>query len=275
MSGNDASVPAPSSSPSVPGDGGYTVTRPARSVVIPCYNERHRLPPTLAAVQAYLPADERVAEIVLVDDGCTDGTFTWVAQQMKTDPRIRVVEYGENRGKGYAIRQGMLAAQGEAILFMDADGSTPIGESEKMWPLVESGNADIVLGSRHQLGSEIEVDQSTLRRWAGRLYARLTWCLLLYGVKDTQCGFKVYSREASQSVFSEMNTWSAIYDLDALVIATRKGYRIAEVPVVWKHDADSRLTYDARKSMAIFLELLRLKWKHRVLWPVRLQTVEV
>jgi dolichyl-phosphate beta-glucosyltransferase len=242
---------------------------PRRSMVIPCYNERNRLPATLASVQAYVDARSVPTEIVVVDDGSRDGTADWVREQAARDPRIRLVGYGGNRGKGYAVTVGMLEARGEALLFMDADGATPVEEADPFWLKLESGAADVVIGSRRAAGSQVEVAQKALRSLASDVFALLARVLLVYGVQDTQCGFKMFSRSAARQIFSRVGTASAIFDMEVLLLAGRNRLRVVELPVRWRHDDDSRLTYNLRRSIRIFMELLRIKARHRVLWPVR------
>ena len=245
---------------------------PRRSIVIPCYNERTRLPATLASVQAYVTARSVPTEIVVVDDGSRDGTADWVMEQAALDPRVRLVSYGGNRGKGYAVTTGMLAARGEAILFMDADGATPVEEADPFWARLESGAADVVIGSRRAAGSQVEVAQKALRSLASDVFALLARVLLVYGVQDTQCGFKMFSRAAAGQIFSKVGTASAIFDMEVLLLAGRQRLRVAELPVRWRHDDDSRLTYNLRRSIRIFVELLRIKARHAVIWPVRVHS---
>jgi len=240
------------------------------SAVIPCYNERRRLPPTLAAVREYLARAWKRYEIVVVDDGSTDGTGDWVREQARDDARIRLVGYGGNRGKGYAVKQGMLDARGDYMLFMDADGSTAVTEVEQMCPLLERGEADIVIGSRKELGAQIKVSQNLPRHVAGVVFSYLIRWLVCYGVKDTQCGFKLFTRKAARDVFCCLTGSSALFDVEVLVLAVQKGHRVREVPVAWRHDHDSRLTYDLKKSLRIFGELLRIKIVHRLVLPVRI-----
>ena len=241
------------------------------SVVIPCYDEATRLPPTLRSVQGYLNERYEHAEIILVDDGSADGTLEFIKSEAAKDRRIRVVTYGANRGKGYAVRAGMLASRGAVSLFMDADGATCIDQVEKMLPLVQKGDADVVLGSRSVKGSQRIVSQSALRHFAGNLYGVLMRILLIHGVADTQCGFKLFNKRSCAAVFSELKNSSAIFDMELLILAAKKRFKIAEVPVIWKHDGDTRMPYNLRKSTAIIFELLRVKWRHRIVWPLRIE----
>jgi len=241
-----------------------------RSIVIPCYNERDRLPDTLQAVEDYVVGTGAVTEILIVDDGSADGTGDWAREQADQRRNIRVVSYGGNRGKGFAVKTGMLEARGKSVLFMDADSATPVTEADKIWPILEDGRADVVLGSRRQSGARVEAGQSLLRRQASLIFAVCAKILVLYGVKDTQCGFKGLSREAAREIFGKLTSPTAIFDIEMLVLARKAGNRVVEVPVTWTHDEDSRITYNTWKSLLIFLELLRLKWKYRILWPIKI-----
>lgn len=246
---------------------------PDYSIVIPCYNERARLPATLRAVLAHLRAARPDAEVIVVDDGSGDGTADWVRSQSSPDIPVQVISYRPNRGKGHAVKTGMLAARGKYVLFMDADGATGIEEAEKMWPWLESGRADVVIGSRALSSSRIEKSQSPIRRLAGDLFGVLSRLLVLRGIMDTQCGFKAFTRPAAQSIFSSQTIVSAIFDIEVLVLAAKRQLRVCELPVIWRHDNDTRIAYNWHKCMRVFLELLKLKVRHRILWPLSLETL--
>jgi len=237
-----------------------------RSIIIPCYNERNRLPSTLASVLSYINRQGVPTEVVIVDDGSSDGTAQWAWEQAQADERIRVQTYQPNRGKGHAVRLGLGVAKGQYRLFMDADGATSIEEADKFWPVLENGNADIVIGSRRQEGASVVAGQSALRRAASRIYAAMTALLVVRGVQDTQCGFKAFTEVAVEMLLPHLRVNSAIFDIEMLAVAAQLRQRVCEVPVAWQHDDDSRLTYDLRKSVWIWMELLRLKWSHRILW---------
>jgi len=242
---------------------------PRYSIVLPCYNERRRLPGTLETVVAHRAARGWDAEIVVVDDGSTDGTGDWAREQSRRIPALRVEAYGGNRGKGYAVRHGMLAARGACRLFMDADGATPISAADAFWPVLEDGRADLVIGSRRAAGAVVAAAQPWGRRLASAAFSALTGRLVLRGIEDTQCGFKAMTAGAAKNLFSSFENSSAIFDVELLLLAVRAGYRIVEMPVRWSHDGDSRLTYDARRSAKIFLHLLDLRRRQRVFRPVR------
>jgi dolichyl-phosphate beta-glucosyltransferase len=243
-----------------------------RSFIIPCYNERERLPPTLESVCRYIDRSGVSSEIVVVDDGSSDDTAAWARSRAKDDRRVRVVAYSPNKGKGHAVKEGIMAASGESLLFLDADGSTPVVASDAVWPLLETQSFDVVIGSRQTEGSEIKSHQAPARELAGKSFGLLTRLLVIRGVKDTQCGFKAFKREPARRIFSQLSSSSAIFDIELLVLAVRQGLRIGEVAVEWTHDDDSRLTYDVRKTIAIFAELVRFKLKYRIWLPLYVAT---
>jgi dolichyl-phosphate beta-glucosyltransferase len=244
----------------------------ALSVVIPCYNEARRLPPTLQQTLAYLRGCGCDYEIIVVDDGSADDTAAAAQAAAAGDARVRVIRYTPNRGKGYAVRTGMLAATKAAVLFMDADNSTEIEEVEKCAPWLLSGAYDIVIGSRANVGTQLVRTQHPMRKMLGKLYGVLTRSIAFYGIRDTQCGFKLFTHAAAQTVFDALASPSAIFDIELLMRASRAGLHIKEVGVTWTHDPESRLTYNARKSLLIFLELLKIKWRLGTLLPVRART---
>jgi dolichyl-phosphate beta-glucosyltransferase len=248
------------------------VNVPALSVVIPSYNEARRLPPTLQHTLAYLRQRGCDYEIVVVDDGSADDTAAAAQAAAAGDARVRVIRYTPNRGKGFAVRTGMLAATKAAVLFMDADNSTEIEEVEKIMPWLQSGAYDIVIGSRANIDTQLVRAQHPVRKLLGKLYGLLTRSLAFYGIRDTQCGFKLFTRAAAQRVFGELQSPTAIFDIELLMRASRAGLHIKEVGVTWTHDPESRLTYNARQSLLIFLELLNIKWRLRTLLPVRART---
>ena len=241
------------------------------SIVIPCFDERNRLPPTLAAAIRYLDEKQLSGEVVVVDDGSRDGTPDWVREEAGRDGRIRLISYQPNRGKGYAVKTGLGAAGGEVVLFMDADGSTPIAEIEPLWQVLKQGQTDVVVGSRALKAARILAAQSPLRRMAGDLFGWLARVLVANGVADTQCGFKLFTRASAGAIASRLTVASAIFDVELLLIAKKEGFRIAEIPVMWKHDEDTRIAYNFQKAVRVLVELLGLKLRYGILWPVKLK----
>jgi dolichyl-phosphate beta-glucosyltransferase len=230
------------------------VTRPTLSVVIPAYNEARRLGATLGKVRAHLAARGTSHEILVVDDGSTDGT-SGVA--LAEGGAVRVLRHEPNRGKGCAVRRGMLDATGERRLMTDADLSTPIEELAKLEAALDGG-FDVAIGSRAVEGARIEVRQPAYREAMGRLFNRLVRALLLPGLADTQCGFKLFTAAAAERSFGACRLDGFSFDVEALYVARRRGLRVAEVPVVWRNDAASRVGLGG--GAAAFADLLRIRF---------------
>lgn len=225
------------------------------SVVIPAYNEEKRLPGTLAAILLFLRARGRAFEIVVVDDGSTDQTVA-IAEQ--AGPEVRVLKNPGNRGKGYSVRNGMLSAQGEWRLMCDADLSTPIEELSALEEALQGG-AQIAIASRAVQGAQLEKRQSIMRESSGRFFNLLVRWLHLRGIKDTQCGFKLFTAGAAEAAFRESRLDGFAFDVEALVLARRKGFTIKEVPVRWRNDEQSRVSFG--RGLAAFVDLFRLRFR--------------
>jgi len=225
------------------------------SVVIPAYNEALRLPSTLSRVRQHLAARKGEHEIVVVDDGSTDGTAE-VARA--AGGAVRVLRHQPNRGKGYAARRGMLAATGERRLMTDADLSTPIEELAALEAALDRGY-DVAIGSRAVDGARIEVRQPAYREAMGRLFNVLVQGLLLPGLSDTQCGFKLFTASAAEAAFAPCRLDGFSFDVEALYAARRRGLRIAEVPVVWRNDAATRVSLGGGGTA--FADLLRIRFR--------------
>ena len=225
------------------------------SVVIPAYNEENRLPKTLKAVDEYLRTQSYEYEILVVNAGSTDRTKELVQGAMRNVQNLNIMDV-ENRGKGYAVKEGMLRARGQYRMFMDADNSTSIDQIEKMWPEFERG-FDVVIGSRDIKGAVIAVPQVWWRRRLGDVFNLIVQlCSGLWGIWDTQCGFKGFTGKAAQVIFSRstINQWA--FDVEVLVIARKFGYRIKEVPITWKNDPESKVRLKGMIQM--LLEVLQI-----------------
>ena len=227
------------------------VALPELSVVIPAFNEASRLPPTLERVRAYLDARGRPYEILVVDDGSGDDT---AARAQAAG--VTVLRNGVNRGKGYSVRQGMLAARGARRLMTDADLSTPIEELERLAARMDEG-FDVVIASRALPLSRIEVHQGAFRENMGRAFNLLVRLLVLPGLLDTQCGFKLFSAAAAEAAFSRARLDGFAFDVEALFIARQRGFRVAELPVVWRNDAATRVGW--WKGFLAFADLARIR----------------
>jgi dolichyl-phosphate beta-glucosyltransferase len=225
----------------------------ALSVVIPAFNEAERLPATLAKIRAYLDGRGERYEILVVDDGSRDATV--VQAERHGGAATRVLKNERNRGKGHAVRQGMLAARGARRLMSDADLSTPIEELAALAARIDEG-FDIAIASRAVAGARIEVHQSPLRESAGRLFNLIVRLLAVPGIHDTQCGFKLFTAAAAVAVFSAARLDGFSFDVEALFVARSRGLRIAEVPVTWRNDAATRVS--AARGAQAFADILRI-----------------
>jgi dolichyl-phosphate beta-glucosyltransferase len=238
------------------------------SVVIPAYNEEKRLLRHVPGIVSFLSGKDRPFEIIVVDDGSQDATARVTKELAKKYPMMRMISYKPNCGKGGAVRRGMLAAQGRYVLFTDADQSTPITEVDKLLAKIESEHYDMAIASRRVAGAKVEESQAFFRALSSRLFAVAVRALCIRGIADTQCGFKCMTRDVAQKVFLQVTTNSPLFDVEMLVVAVHEGYRIAEVPVRWVHDADTRIPYTYRRSVGIWGELLHIRRAQRIGWPV-------
>lgn len=239
------------------------MTAPIRlSIVIPAYNEATRIGETLGPTLAYLKAQPYASEILVVSDGSRDETRAVAESFQASFPNLKVLEYFPNRGKGHAVRTGMLAAQGERVLFMDADYSVPIRYVEPAFAVLDAG-CEVAIGSRGATGAHMTNRQSALREFASRVYTAVQNRWIKVDFVDTQCGFKMYTRKAVQVLFPQQKLDSVIFDGELFFLAQRAGLKVGEFPVEWNHHPDSRITYNLRKSLQIFWELFKIRWLHR------------
>lgn len=232
------------------------MTRPHLSVVFPAYNEARRLPPTLVTVMDWLGRQEFTSEIVITDDGSTDGTADAARATLGDFPH-RILTHEVNRGKGAGLRTGMLAAQGAFVLFSDADLSTPIEEAERFLPLHAEGVA-VVIGTRKARGAQVIRHQHPVRENMGRVYTWLSNVLICPGVTDFTCGFKSFSAEACRAIFSRLHEDGWAYDTEVLYLARRLGYAVREVPVSWTNDPSTRVNL-LRDTVGSALGLVRIR----------------
>jgi dolichyl-phosphate beta-glucosyltransferase len=229
------------------------------SIVIPAYNEERRLPRTLDSIMAYLQTHAFRAEIVVVDDGSSDGTAQVVVAYGGRFPALRLISNQGNRGKGFSVRHGMLEARGEIALFTDADLSTPIEEADKLLAALRAGGFDGAIGSRAIDRSLIEVHQSAIREQAGILFNRIVRWILGLEFSDTQCGFKAFRTARARRIFEQQRAERFGFDPEILFLAKRDGLRVAEIPVRWSHDKATKVNVVA-DGIHMFLELLRIRW---------------
>jgi dolichyl-phosphate beta-glucosyltransferase len=231
---------------------------PKYSIVVPAYNERARILPTLEAVIAAVRSHGWSAEVIVVNDGSTDETASLVKNFALTAPEVRLMENPGNHGKGYSVRSGLLHALGDIVMFTDADLSAPIDEAQRLFDAIAAG-ADIAIGSRWLATSRQTHRQPLYRQLFGRCFNMLTRAVMGLPYADTQCGFKAFTREASQTVFQleTIERWG--FDPEILFIARKRGFRVQEVPVSWAHDARSRISY-LRDGLQMLKELAIVRW---------------
>lgn len=211
------------------------------SIVIPAFNEEDRLGATLEEIGEYLQMSSKKAEIVVVDDGSSDGTVALATSWAGRLP-VRVIETPVNRGKGHAVRVGMLAASGAYRVFADADGSTPIEELDALEAALHGiGGEGVALASIALPDSEVLSAQSKLRSFAGRVGNRLIQLMVLPGVADSQRGFKLFSAAAAEAAFTSAQVDGWAFDVEVLALARHAGFRLVEVPVRWEHRLASRV----------------------------------
>ena len=228
------------------------------SLIIPAYNESARLGATLERVLAYVHAQGWDAEVIVVNDGSRDNTAEIVKSFAAKDPILRLVENPGNRGKGYSVRNGMLNARGEIVLFSDADLSSPIEEASKLLAALDQG-ADIAIGSRW-LRSETQTQRQPLHRQLfGRIFNLLLRLTLGLKFKDTQCGFKAFKQSAARAIFplQKIERWG--FDPEILFLARKFGFKVKEIPVVWGHSGGTRIN-PLVDGARMFQEMLRVRW---------------
>ena len=232
---------------------------PRLSVVVPCYNEEQRLPATIERIAGYLSRRGVSYELILVDDGSIDGTREVMQQAAARNPAVRIESLPRNRGKGGALAAGVAIARGEQLLVTDADLSTPIEELEKLETALAAG-AGVAIASRAIKGSRVEISQPIYRVAMGKIFNLIVQLVLLPGIWDTQCGFKLFRAEIARPVFAALTTNGFGYDPEALYLAKRRGVRIVEVPVVWRNSAPTTVNA-IRSSLDMFKHVVRVRFQ--------------
>lgn len=251
-------------------------------MVVPAYNEEHRLPPNLERILAYLGEQPYSSEVIVVDDGSTDSTAEAVRIIAETAPCVHLIE-NPHFGKGYTVRTGMLAARGEIVLFTDADLSTPIEEFSRLLPHFQQGY-DIVIGSREGGGERQRVGEPFYRHVQGRIFNYIVQTIAVPGVQDTQCGFKAMRHDVAQDLFTRLRIHDGSagpvkgsmvtgFDVELLFLAIKHGYSIKEVPVEWYYGRESKVN-PLRDSWRLLRDVLLVRWND-MLGRYDLDSVEV
>ena len=227
------------------------------SVIIPAYNEEKRLPKTLREIDKYLKKQDYESEIIVVSDGSTDRTVGVTKNLMAEVRNLRLVEFKKKRGKGFGVRQGMLEAKGDFRVFTDADNSTSIDQIEKMWPEFQK-DFDVVIGSRDIKGAIIAVPQSWFRRRLGDIFNLIVQIISgLWGIWDTQCGFKGFTQKAAKDIFPKAIIDGFAFDVEVLILAKKLEYKFKEIPIVWMNDPESKVKFKSMVEMLI--DVLKIK----------------
>jgi dolichyl-phosphate beta-glucosyltransferase len=239
------------------------------TIVLPAYNEARRIAPALDELFAYLkprPAELPATNVLVVDDGSTDGTADLVRSRPEAVDGLLNLMTVPHAGKGAAVRAGMLAAAGDLVVFADADMATPPTELPKLVQALE--HAEVALGSRIQPdGSDMRASQPGYRRFLGAVFHLLASIWVVGNVKDTQCGFKGFTREAAQDLFSRQLVTSIVFDVELIHLARRRGYRIAVVPIRWQDVRGSRMRPGPRLALRVAWDLVRIPLLHRSVRP--------
>jgi glycosyltransferase involved in cell wall biosynthesis len=233
------------------------MAHPELSIVVPAYNESSRIENALERILSCVQEREWTAEVLVVDDGSTDNTASIVQQWMKKHSNLHLIQNPGNRGKGYSVRNGLLQAAGEIVMFTDADLSAPMEEAERLLTAIRDG-ADVAIGSRWLDRARQTIHQPLYRQFFGRCFNWITRTVMGLPFKDTQCGFKAFKRSAAQVIFrlQTIERWG--FDPEILFIARKLGYEIREVPVTWGHDERSRISY-LKDGLKMLEEMARIR----------------
>jgi len=230
------------------------------SIVIAAYNEENRIGESLLKIKEYLDEKDNDCEIIVVDDGSTDNTRQMSADYKSEITNLKVIGYPENKGKGYALRQGVFASKGDTVLLTDADLSTPIDELDRLLPLISDQHYDVVIGSRALEPNKILKKQPWWRQGMGKIFNRIVKILVLDDFNDTQCGFKLFSDKAARNLFKYARVNRFAYDVEILALAKKRGYRISEVPVQWINSPASKVNpiFD---SIQMLFDLIKIRMR--------------
>lgn len=245
----------------------YHHESPLLSIIVPAYNEERRLPESLRQIFSYLSTYPEAAEVIIADDGSTDGTAAYIEEIARERPELRLLRL-DHRGKGYAVRAGALAARGEYVLLCDADMAVPMAEWEQLQAALEHGY-HVAIGSREGLGASRE-GEPWYRHVMGRVFNTIIRVVAIGGFQDTQCGFKALQRTVSDDLFRRVQIYGdnapqvhgaavTAYDVELLFLAVKRGYRVAEIPVSWRYGEETKVSA-VRDSWRNLRDVLRVRW---------------
>jgi dolichyl-phosphate beta-glucosyltransferase len=227
------------------------------SIIIPAYNEEKRLPQTLSKVIDFISQQTYSVEILIINDGSTDNTASLVEDLAKNESQIKLIDNRENRGKAFSVNQGIKLASGEYILFMDADGSTPIDEVQKLIEALDCG-FDIAIGSRRVFGANVVHDQSIPRLFLGWIFRHIVSIILPLNIIDTQNGFKLFKNQTAKIIFAMQKSFGWAFDVEILYLAHKLGYKIKEVPIVWNNNDESKVKLLGKVKM--LFEIIKIRF---------------
>jgi glycosyltransferase involved in cell wall biosynthesis len=231
--------------------------QPVLSIVVPAFNEAARIGESIDKIDSFMRRSRVSCELIIVDDGSHDNTAEVIKKtQVKG---LRLIRNDHNHGKGYTVRQGVLAAAGQYVLFTDADLSAPIEEVDKLLDVAVKDGVDVVIGSRAVDRSYIEKHQSSLREAGGIVFNFMVRVVLGLRFRDTQCGFKLFHRQRSRRIFELQTTLGFGFDPELLFLASREGLQIREEPVRWSHAEGSKVSF-FRDAIRMFFDLVRIRW---------------
>jgi dolichyl-phosphate beta-glucosyltransferase len=234
-----------------------TESAPALSILVPSFNEEARLAPTLEMIANYIRSSNQMTEVLVIDDGSTDGTARVAESFRNSVPGLRVLSNETNRGKGYSVRRAALEARGEYLLFTDADLSAPIEEAEKLLSALQT--YDVAIGSRAMNRNLIEVHESAFREFAGIVFNKIVRFILRLPFVDTQCGFKAFRREKCKLIFQQQTIERFGFDPELLYLARHHGLTVVEIPVRWSHSPATKINM-MRDSLQMFVDVFIIRW---------------
>jgi dolichyl-phosphate beta-glucosyltransferase len=234
---------------------------PDLSIVIPAYNEAERIPSTLHELFKFFSTRDDLKEVIVVDDGSGDNTAQVVQELGKVYNQLRLTSLSQNSGKGAAVKRGMFEASAAFVLFCDADGSTPFSETDKLKNVLLGGDYGVAIGSRAMKSSDTKIEARLDRLGVGRVFNVIMNLLLVPGIKDTQCGFKMFTQEVSQKVFSKQKIMGFSFDVEILFLARKCGFRISEVPINWHHVPGSKINV-VKDGLKMLLSALTIRFIH-------------